>query len=348
MRIVIDCRFSGVAAGLGSYTRAIASRLALMATSECYTLIVRNPNEPWLNALADVCTILPADIAHYSLAEQTRLPSIIRGAGADLLFSPHFNVPLRCPVPFVVTVHDLILHRYPNRSNLLKRAAYRALIDRAIHRARAVIAISDFVREEIVSTYGPMAAAKTSVVLQGVDERFKPAPRDDIDRVRAAYRLDRPYLLYVGNAKQHKNVPLLLEAYRRSGLEAVDFVLVTGGPEARSLEHLPRGARLLAGVPDADLPALYSGAHAFATASLYEGFCLPVAEALACGTPVIATNRAAIPQAAAGRALLLEPDADAYAAAFRDPPARTGSFVVGRWDHTARATRSILLAAASV
>lgn len=343
MRILIDCRFSGAKAGLGSYTREIATRLVLQAGAESYVLLVRGHEEQWLKPLEGRCEIVTADIPHYSLAEQTRLPGIIRGLRADLLFSPHFNVPAFCPVPYVVTIHDLILHRYPNQASLPKQLAYRLLIRRAVAHARRIIAISDFVGGEIASKYGPRASAKTSVILEGVDGRFRPSPPEEITRVKHAYGIARDYFLYVGNAKQHKNVPVLLEAYRRSGVADADLLLLTGGPEAAALEPLPAGARFLRGVPDEDLPALYGGARALLTASLYEGFCLPVAEALACGTPVIAANRTAIPQVASGRARLLEPDADAFAGALRDPPPRGEPFVIGHWEDTARATRALLL-----
>lgn len=347
MRIVIDCRFSGAKAGLGSYTRAIASNVVRLAESEQYTLIVRNADEPWLADVRQYCTVVAADIPHYSLAEQVRLPSLIRSLGADLLFSPHFNVPMRCPVPFVVTIHDLILHRYPNQAPFLKQLAYRLLIRHAVRSAGAVIAVSSFVQEEIAAAYGSGAAAKTAVILEGVDERFVPAPPDAVTRVLATHCITRDYFLYVGNAKQHKNVPLLIEAYRRAGVQDADLVLVSGGAEARALEPLPPGVRFARDVSDADLPALYTGARALVTASLYEGFCLPVAEALACGGPVVATNRTAIPQIASGRTLLLEPDADAYAAALRSPPPRGEPFVIGRWEQTARETRDLLLNTAS-
>lgn len=343
MRIVIDCRFSGAKAGLGSYTREIASHLVLQAEAETYVLIVRDRAEPWLRRLEGRCEIVTADIPHYSLAEQTRLPGIIRGLAADLLFSPHFNVPAFCPVPYVVTIHDLILHRYPNQAPLPKQLAYRLLIRRAVAQARRIIAISDFVGGEIASMYGPGAAAKTSVVLEGVDDRFRPSSPEEIALVKGAYGITRAYFLYVGNAKQHKNVPLLLEAYRRSGVTDADLLLLTGGPEAAALEPLPAGTRFIRGVPDEDLPALYGGARALLTASLYEGFCLPVAEALACGTPVIAADRTAIPQVASGRARLLEPEAGTFADALRDPPPRGAPFVIGHWEDTARATRALLL-----
>jgi len=343
IRIAVDCRFSGSLSGLGSYTRAIASHLVDASRGERYTLIVRSDKEEWLKALGQKCDIVVADIPHYSLAEQTKLPGIIRATGAKLLFSPHFNIPLMCPVPVVVTIHDLILHRYPNNASLFKRLGYRFLIARAIARSQSIIAISSFVGREIAETYGNTAAAKTSVVLEGVEKRFVPASSEEVERVKHAHGISRPYFLYVGNAKQHKNVRLLIDAYKKSGVTDTDLLLVTGGAEAAVLEPLPEGCRFIRNVSDADLPALYTGAKALLTASLYEGFCLPVAEALACGTPVIATDRTAIPEVAAGHALLVEPTLDDFSRAMHSALPRRTPYVAGRWEDTAGITRTILL-----
>lgn len=343
IRIAVDCRFSGGLSGLGSYTRAITSHLVDASRGERYVLIVRSDAEEWLNPLRGKCDIIVADIPHYSLAEQTQLPGIIRKAGVRVLFSPHFNVPFLCPVPSVVTIHDLILHRYPNSASLFKRLAYRVLIRHAIQKARAVIAISSFVGKEIAEMYGPAALAKTSVILNGVEKRFTSASEEDIARVKQAHNITRPYFLYIGNAKQHKNVRALVEGYAKSGVRDADLLLVTGGSEAAALEPLPDGCRFVRTVSDADLPALYSGARAFVTASLYEGFCLPVAEALACGTPVIASDRSAIPEIASGHALLIEPDAEHIARALHSALPKRTPYVSGRWEDAAGMTRTVLL-----
>lgn len=312
---------------------------------ERYVLIVRSASEEWLKDLKDRCDIVVADIPHYSLKEQTELPNVIKATRAKLLFSPHFNVPYRSPIPFVVTIHDLILHQFPNDASFMKKIAYRILIRRAISKASSVIAISSFVKGEIASRYGKRAFEKTMVIHQGVDERYVPSSQSDIDRIRSAYKITREYFLYVGNAKQHKNVRALIDGFRKAALPDIEFLLITGGQEARSLEPLPSNVRFVSGVPDADLPTLYSGAKALLTASLYEGFCLPVAEALACGTPVIAADRTAIPEIAAGHALLIEPTAEAFARAMHSSLPRPQPFNVGGWKKTAEMTRTVLLEA---
>lgn len=337
--ILIDCRFAALHAGLGRYSRELVTHLLQRNPPFRCVLLVRSNHEAWIPAHAET---IEADIPHYSLREQTKLPGIIRRSGADLFFSPHFNVPLFCPIPFIVTVHDLILHRYPNRASPLKQWMYRALIGRAVHNAQAIVAVSKFTAHELSETYGSAIARKTQVILEGVSDIYRPIPSSVSHDVLKKHDIHRPFFLYVGNAKQHKNVPLLLSAFAQSGLKDVDLLLVTGGEEARSL-HLPPHARILPPVSDEDLPSLYSAARALVTASLYEGYCLPVAEALACGCPVIATNRTVIPETAAGHAMLIEPTVEAFAHAFRHPPSSSQPFVVGMWGKAAQETELLIV-----
>jgi glycosyltransferase involved in cell wall biosynthesis len=335
--ILIDCRFAALNVGLGRYARELVVHLLRRSSNTRFVLLVRKANEEWIPQGAET---LVADIPHYSLAEQITLPRIIRNSNADLLFSPHFNVPLFCPIPFVVTVHDLILHRYPNRASFLKQVIYRTIIGHAVRKAEAIVAVSEFTAHELADMYGSNATKKLSVIHEGVSEMYRPV--HDVKPVLDQQEIHRPYFLYVGNAKQHKNVPLLLEAFQKSGITDADLLLVSGGPEMQSLT-LPPNARVLSSISDTDLPALYSAARCFVTASLYEGYCLPVAEALACGCPVIATNRTAIPETAAGHAMLIEPTVDAFSAAFKNPPMDRIPFIVGTWEKAAKETEALLI-----
>jgi glycosyltransferase involved in cell wall biosynthesis len=339
-RIAIDCRFAALNVGLGRYTRELVRAMVKDRRTVEYVLIVRSTSEEWI---PDGVQCIEANIPHYSLREQIELPQVIKATGCDLLFSPHFNIPFFCPVPFVVTIHDLILHRYPNTASLPKQIAYRFLIGHAVKKAQSIIAVSAFTLREIADVYGDDAKRKTQIVLEGVDASYVPASQSEINRVRSDYKLSRPYFLYVGNAKQHKNVRVLIDAFQKARMQDTDLILVSGGPEFESLKPLPPNVRQLQHVADADLPVLYSGALACVTASLYEGFYLPAAEALACGCPVIASNRSAIPEVVQHHGLLIEPTIDALADAFQRPPADRTPFTIGTWDTAARTTEEILL-----
>lgn len=338
-KILIDCRFASLHVGLGRYTRELVTHMfALPDAAKRYILLVRTSTESWIPKNAQT---IEADVDHYSLQEQIVLPRIIRHSGADVFFSPHFNVPLFCPIPFVVTVHDLILHRYPNHASLLRRIAYRCIIGNAVRKAKSIVAVSNFTAEELSQVYGSSVAKKTVVIHEGVSEMYHPVDESDVQVVLQKFGIARSYFLYVGNAKQHKNVQMLIDAFHDAQVSDADLLLVTGGMEATSLvlgEHVRR----LSSVSDTDLPALYTGARAFVTASLYEGYCLPVAEALACGCPVIASDCTVIPETADGHGMLIEPTRKTFAQAFQHPPTDRIRYVVGTWEKAAEETQKCI------
>ncbi|MDD4319788.1 MAG: glycosyltransferase family 1 protein, partial [Candidatus Peribacteraceae bacterium] len=226
--------------------------------------------------------------------------------------------------------------------SLPKRIAYRVLMRRTVMHARRLISVSSFVATELRAAYGDGIHPRLSVIGEGVDERFRPRSPEEQAEVRKRYDLSLPFFLYVGNAKEHKNVPLLIEAFRRAALPAHRLVLVTGGTEAALLPSA-ENVCVLSGVDDEHLPALYSAAAAFVTASLYEGYGLPAVEAAACGSPVIAARTAATPETAPAGALLLPPTAAAFAEGFRRPPLPS-PFAARRWEAVAADVASVFRA----
>ncbi len=338
--IAIDCRFAGTGTGLARYSKELVSALLTRRTTNVrYVLLVRKTSD--IEGVTAPHTTVMADIPHYSVQEQTRLPAIIESTKADLVFFPHFNVPFFCRTPFVATVHDLILHRYPGEAPLTKRMAYRILVHRALRRAKHIIAVSEWTKSDIRETYGKRIAKKTTVIGHGVNESYQPQSLERVTHTRAVYGLSRPFFLYVGNTKPHKNLPLLIEAFAQARPDA-DLILVSGGSDVQTLS-LPPSVRILCDVPDADLPMLYSAARAFVTASLEEGFCLPAAEALACGCPVIAANRSALPDVVGSHGLLVEPTMEEFAEAFLNPPTLSEPIRVGSWGVAAHETERLLL-----
>jgi glycosyltransferase involved in cell wall biosynthesis len=198
MRIGIDCRFAGTNSGLGRYTRELTAALQKRNDGIEYVLF-GNDNAPF---------------PHYSLREQTSFPGIIKKSGVDLFFAPHFNVPLLCPVPFVTTIHDLILHRYPNQASSTKRLAYRAVMRHTVRKAQSLIAVSQFTADELTSVYGKDVKKKISVIHEAVSDEFIKKSAAACSPTLNRFGLKKPFFLYVGNAKQHKNVQMLIDAYR--------------------------------------------------------------------------------------------------------------------------------------
>lgn len=353
--IGIDCRFGGAYGGLGTYTRELVTALVARKDDWSYVLFVSDRRLEWLKPFQSSprVRIVEAGFPHYSVAEQLEFPNLIQDAEADLLFFPHFNVPLSCPVPFVCTVHDLILHRFPNESGWLRRLAYRFVLRQALSRARAVCTVSDFTKSDIRSVYGAVFDHKLNVVYPGISPNFVRQSEELQQAFRMKYGLEHPFLLYIGNCKEHKNVGVLVDAYERSGLQGIDLVLLTGGRESAHLRRV-KGLRVLSGLADQELPVLMSAALACVTATLLEGFCLPLVEAMACRTPALGTWAGPIPEVCGTHALFVEPTVSGVSEGLRsismDQSYRSASRLGGAeawakaftWERTAKETASLL------
>jgi glycosyltransferase involved in cell wall biosynthesis len=221
----------------------------------------------------------------------------------DLFFSPGYNTPLFLNAPFIFTICDLSHIHCPENSSPLIRLYYATIMKRACHRARSILTISEFTRAQIINWSG-VPPGKVVNVQCGVDPSY--APGSD------TYGLPFPYLLCVSNRKPHKNELRLVEAFAKARIDPRIHLVFTGRPSAdlaRCTESKNLGERVdvLGVVPEAKLPSLYRGAEALIFPSLYEGFALPVLEAMACGTPVVSSNTTAIPELAGDSALLVNP-----------------------------------------
>jgi len=221
----------------------------------------------------------------------------------DLFFSPGYNSPLFCAAPFVFTIHDLSHVYCPENSTPLIRLYYATVLKRACHRAASILTVSEFTRKQIIEWSG-VITQKVFNVSCGVDRTY--TPEGD------AYELPFPYLLCVSNRKRHKNEFRMVEAFANSGLATEMRLMFTGNPTAELAACIERNnvtpyVHFLNVVPEAQLPSLYRSAEALIFTSLYEGFGLPLLEAMACGTPVVTSNVTAMPEVAGDAALLVNP-----------------------------------------
>ena len=241
----------------------------------------------------------------------------------DLLFVPSHVLPLIHPRRSVVTVHDLGYHYHPEAHTTWQNLYLRWSTRHNARNASRILADSEATRRDLEHYYHT-PPAKIAVVYPGRDENLAPVSDPELlAGVRARYGLEGPYLLYVGTLQPRKNLVRLVQAFARlPSLLAVQeepqpvprLVLagkkgwlhdeIVGQVQALGLEGQ---VRLTGYVPEADLPALLSGALAFVFPSLYEGFGLPVLEAMACGTPVICSNTSSLPEVAGDAALLVDP-----------------------------------------
>jgi glycosyltransferase involved in cell wall biosynthesis len=221
----------------------------------------------------------------------------------DLFFSPGYNTPLHCRSRFVFTIHDLSHVFCPQNSSLAIKLYYATIMKRACHRAAKILTVSEFTRRQIVE-WSEVSPEKVVNVGCGVDVAYR--PEGD------SYGLPVPYLLCVSNRKRHKNEFRVVEAFAKAPIDRRVHLVFTGEPTPdllRHIEHLQVRARIdFAGlVPESKLPALYRGARALVFPSLYEGFALPVVEAMASGTPVVTSNVSAMPEIAGDATLLVDP-----------------------------------------
>jgi alpha-1,3-rhamnosyl/mannosyltransferase len=292
----------------------------------------------------------------------TGLPHAARRAGLDLFHAPSYTAPFRGPRPLVLTIHDVSYERhpewYPHKRDPLRRAFYRW----SARTADRIVTDSSFSKAEIVEAYG-IPPGRVDVVLLAASGAFAgPAPVARTD-------VSPPYVLHVGDLHERRNLDIAARAVLRVRRSAPPFqhlqlVLAgvdrgVGGSLARLGEEAPHGRDLLRLVGRADdeaLAGLYRDAAALVYPSRYEGFGLPLLEAMSCGTPVIASRAASIPEVTAEAAILLDPDDEAAWAAAIEAVLRPETGTAARlreaglrraadfsWRRTAEATAAVYL-----
>jgi anaerobic magnesium-protoporphyrin IX monomethyl ester cyclase len=296
--------------GVGYYTEHLLHHLARLATND-EIIVVSNRDIDTTSPLPPrVRVATPPRRVPRMVWMQTLAVSALREVEADVVHFTNGMVPVLSPVPTVVTIHDMSLRLYPRYHPARRVVLNGPLVDLAARRADAIITVSESAKRDIVRLYN-LDPARVHVVYEAAAPSFArvhdPA---ELDRVRRRYGLDQRVILYVGTIEPRKNLPTLIDAFAaRYCSGELPHQLVCVGPYgwlSRGLED--RVARSGAAhainftgyVPFADLPALYSLAEMFVYPSMYEGFGLPVIEAMACGAPVITGRTAALSEVGGG------------------------------------------------
>jgi glycosyltransferase involved in cell wall biosynthesis len=316
--------------GSGQYVRQLAARLSAIAPQHDYFLILPDHRSFKVIDLTSGLQLptsnfhakRPASNFRKVLFEQSIIPRAAAALRADLIHVPYWAPPLRASLPIVVTIHDLIpllLKEY--RGGPLVRL-YTGLVAAAARGATLILTDSDASRRDIVRRLG-VPDSRVRTIYLAADPKFTPRP-DRVDRaaVRKKYDLPDNYVLYLGGFDPRKNVAAALQVYTW-GQGAIGYThpLVIAGklpqanngffvdprPIARQIE-IEDVVRFIGEVDEEDKAALYQGATAFLYPSRYEGFGLPVLEALACGVPVVGSDAASIPEVVGDAGSLVSPD----------------------------------------
>ena len=344
--------------GLGNYSRLVVDVLSREYPAHDYRLytpsVRQNDRLKPLVGRDNVTLVTPDTAAGRAFPALWRvyggLTSQIARDGIGLFHGLSNELPLdiaRAGIPTVVTIHDLIFRRLPECYKPVDRAIYDYKFRHACENATRVIAISERTRDDIVELYG-INPDKIDIVYQGCDPQFA-MPVDDTTRarVRAKYKLPERYIIAVGTVEHRKNQLQAVRALRHLPTDVM--LIIVGGHNKDYVRDVAREVaalgltdrvRLLKGVPFADLPALYSMATVASYTSRYEGFGIPVIEAISAGVPVIAATGSCLEEAGGPGAVYVNPDSvDGYVDAARallDTPAMRHDLVTRGREYIAR------------
>ena len=314
--------------GIGRYVSNLALALTpLLSPGERLT-ILDSPTAPALQDMSASSpelepaakrpgTTVASPVSPFDIRQQWQVPFLLkrlRSGGAAVYHSPYYLMPYFTGLPTLLTFYDVIPLKFPQTVPARARLLFRLAATLALRTADRVAAISNAARSDLVSSFR-VPASKVSVTPLAAGARYRPQPAQEVGRVRQEYQLPDQFLLYLGINKPHKNLPALIDAYARIDSRHAPPLVIAGAWDSRypqPKQHAARhqigdAVRFLGPVNERDLPALYSAATLFVFPSFYEGFGLPVLEAMACGTPVACSNTPGLAEVAGDAALLFDP-----------------------------------------
>lgn len=324
MKIGIDARFFGPrvgGGGLGRYVSELVTHLQKIDHQNQYVLLLKKENFHECKITNKNFSKQLIDIPWYSIEEQRKMPGIIARSKVDFMHYPHWNIPVFSKVPFIVTIHDLIMLELPRSAHAstrhplvygFKHAGFRIVLENAIHRSRHILTVSNYTKDKILEHFG-VKIDKITVIPNGVI-----LPREARSVSLTALGVYQPYFLYVGNAYPHKNIEMMMHAFSQFHENHPYTQLVIAGrrdffskrleKEANDLGLNIENVRFIDLPTDDELAALYKNASLFIFPSRIEGFGIPPLEAMSYRTPVAAANTSSIPEVLKHGAQYFDPD----------------------------------------
>jgi glycosyltransferase involved in cell wall biosynthesis len=315
-------------AGVSNYIEALLTHLGALDRHNRYTIYTTRGLNSTALSLPPNFVVRPSRLPTINPRvripwEQLLAPLLLRLGRADVYHGVLNVVPLLCPVPSVVTIHDLSAFLFPQTFRRVNRVYTQWAIRVACRRATRILAVSEATKSELVRWLG-VAPERVVVTYDACEERFAPSDPAAIEAFRRRAGLPERFILFVSTLEPRKNVPTLLDAYARIAA-STDAPLIIGGSKGWLYEPifakvealgLSDRVRFVGFIDGADLPLWYAAATVFTLPSLYEGFGMPLLEAMACGTPVVTTTSSSLPEVVGDAGLTVSPtDADALGAA---------------------------------
>ena len=325
MNIAIDARSLGTGRAIDIYTRNIVDNLLSIDKENSYILVIDDLNKlKEINNKNYTIKQIPKKIV---FRDHLLFKQFLSDLSIDLVFHPDNTEFLFCFPKSVVVIHDIIPIKFPrlvlskNPLQFLKQKAYFYLQERALKKASKIISVSKNTKTDLIEIL-KIPSEKVEVVYEGIEERFKREPKEKVDKVKKKYKIEDEYIFYLGGFGAHKNVLNLIEAFNNLEKKFTGTLVLGGTTEDKSSPRvilpeirqkiknhkLSKRVIFTGFIAEGDLPALYSGTKVFVYPSLYEGFGRPPLEALACGSLVVVSNTASLPEVVGEAGIYIDPN----------------------------------------
>lgn len=370
MKIAINTRFliKDKLEGIGRVSLELSKRLVKEHPDDEFLFIFDRPYDPSFVFADNVKPVVVFPQARHpflwKLWFDYAISKVIRNWGVDVFFSPDGYLSLRSKIPTLMLVHDLAYEHFPDQIPFLVKKYYQHYGPLFCNHADHIACVSDFTRRDVIEQY-QVDASKTSILYNGCQSIYQPITKDQKNTIQEKYSGGKDYFFYVGAIHPRKNVDRLIEAFSLFKQNTNnDVQLLLGGrwawqtgaiKEAYDHSAFQKDIHFLGYLPEAELPSIMAAATTFIYISKFEGFGLPILEAMNCNVPSITSNRSSLPEVGGEACLYIDPDqpqqiSEAMERLYNDPSLRQSLIEKGiqqrqkfNWDRSAKALYQLLV-----